>query len=50
MARVAPGERERSTREDRVLFSSMGLWEGFVGVLITRIPYHWWHLAEGGSK
>ena len=34
------GERERSTRGDRVLFSSVGLWEGFLGVKITRIPYH----------
>ena len=33
-------ERERSTRGDRVLFSSVGLWEGFLGVKITRIPYH----------
>ena len=36
-------ERERSTRGDRVLFSSVGLWEGFLGVKITRIPYHWPH-------
>ena len=34
-------ERERSTRGDRVLFSSVGLWEGFLGVKITRIPYHY---------
>ena len=27
-------ERERSTRGDRVLFSSVGLWEGFLGVKI----------------
>ena len=33
-------ERERSTREDRVFFSSVGLWEGFLGVKITWIPYH----------
>ena len=33
-------DRERSTRGDRVLFSSVGLWEGFLGVKITRIPYH----------
>ena len=33
-------ERERSTLGDRVLFSSVGLWEGFLGVNITRIPYH----------
>ena len=32
-------ERERSTRGHRVLFSSVGLWEGFLGVKITRIPY-----------
>ena len=34
-------ERERSTRGDRVLFSSVGLWEGFLSVKITWIPYHW---------
>ena len=32
--------RERSKRGDRVLFSSVGLWEWFLGVKITRIPYH----------
>ena len=32
-------ERERAMRGDRVLFSSVGLWEGFLGVRITRIPY-----------
>ena len=36
---LADRERERSTRGDRVLFSSVGLWEGFLGVRITRIPY-----------
>ena len=34
-------ERERATRGDRVLFSSVGLWEGFLGVRITRIPYRY---------
>ena len=28
-------ERERATRGDRVLFSSVGLWEGFLGVRIA---------------
>jgi len=31
---VVVRERERSTRGDRVLFSSVGLWEGFLGVKI----------------
>ena len=29
---VGERERERATRGDRVLFSSVGLWEGFLGV------------------
>ena len=33
------GEREKSTHGDRVLFSSVGLCEGFRGVRITRNPY-----------
>ena len=36
-------------RGDRVLFSSVGLWEGFLGVKITRIPYHG-DLAMYGRK
>ena len=36
-------ERERATRGDRVSFSSVGLWEGFLGVRITRIPYRFSH-------
>ena len=32
-------ERERSTHGDRVLFSNVGPWEGFLGVKITRSPY-----------
>ena len=41
IAMLVKGERERSTRGDRVLFSSVGLWEGFLDVKITRIPYHY---------
>ena len=33
-------ERESDTRGDRVSFSRVGLWEGFLGVKIIRIPYH----------
>ena len=32
-------ERERSTQGGRVLFSSVGLWEGLLGVKISRSPY-----------
>lgn len=32
--------REREyTQGDRILFSSVGLWQGFLGVQITRSPY-----------
>ena len=37
---VSETERERSTQGDCVLFSSVGLWEGFLGVKITQILYH----------
>ena len=32
-------KRDRSTQGDRVLFSSVGLWEGFLGVRNTWSPY-----------
>ena len=46
-------EREISTLGDCVLFSSVGLWEGFLGVKITRIPYHlheWVEKQSDGSR
>jgi len=36
---VGNREREKSTQGDRVLFSSVGSWEGFLGVKITQSPY-----------
>ena len=32
-------EREKQRQGDRVLFSRVGLWEGFLGVRITWSPY-----------
>ena len=41
------GERERDLREETVYCSpAWDLWEGFLGVKITRIPYHITSLAR----
>ena len=36
-AHCSPGQKKD---RDRVSFSSVGLREGFLGLIVTRIPYH----------
>ena len=44
LLQAAEREREKFTKGGRVTLSSVGLWEGFLGVKITRSPYLFFRL------